>query len=256
MKRIMFLGMVAGAAIMAAGGTVQLYSCNTVGVHRVTGASVVEVPVPFEAIGGGDITLDALLYTDTLAAGDNVQICRNRAHGFYHLWSVAEQSGALTSSTCREQTSGGDVEVPAPEANKCAIPRGTGIKVACGDSTASRAVYVMGQCTTASLSTTLGGGASSYLVNPFQRDLDIETAFTATNGVHRNDRIIIQEGGAQKVYQWNKNGANDQHWRTATVERGQDGVDVISYGYDSPKIGPGKGFVYERNAATDLTFTW
>lgn len=257
MKKCILFGVFA-AAMAATAGTATIYSCNTVGVHRVTGSySVLDVPAPFEKIGGGNIDLESLLYIDNLTTGDNVQILLDDPYGFFKVWSTvnlpAYNLAMFYPSSRTEPISGGSVSVNPPEASAFNVPRGAGIKLI--RSNTSGDVYVMGQYTSARPTTTIAGAARSYLVNPTNEPFDLDTKLTPTVGVDSGDQIAVDDGETSNIYYFNKTGKDGKYWYVQ-VRSTVNGVEVTTTDYVSPKIPAGGSFTFKRRRNRAFTFSW
>jgi len=253
MKKLFFLSAVCGLAVAAS--AVEVFSCNTVGVQRVTSAlsSDLSVPVPFVGIGGQSATLDNLLYIDTLTTGDNVQICQNNLSGYYNVWTAVNlhlpgaNIGAFFPSSHTYDTVSGAYTLTTAEAQDFVVHPGTGIKVTHANT--NSAVYVMGEYNGGEITTLIKAKTQYYFVNPRNEDFCLdEKLVTGVNAMF--DRVYING----RTYYFNKTGSNNKHWYYKEQVTG--GSASVINRYDSPVVHPGEGFIYNRATSTDLTFVW
>lgn len=244
MKKLFFLSAMIG--LMASTATaIEIYSCNTVGVQRVsaTANDKVDVPVPFVAIGGGDITLADALYCDNMSLADYAMISMNTS-GKYNqwLWFGDLIAGGWYATTQNETT--------PPSANEQTLPRGTGVVVNHGNSK-SNPIYVMGQYDpdTPMTSVVLKGNRS-YLVNPTDTSFSIDAKFPFSTPFDLLDQIIIVRSGQTYTYLCSPSKKDGGWWYYRDAANKQV--------FDKPTIAPGEGFWYVRapNALTNRTVVW
>lgn len=240
MKKLFFLsamiGLVAGTA-----AAVDIYSCNTVGVQRVsaTTSDKLNIPVPFVAIGGGDITLADTLYADNIALADYAMVSLN-SDGKYHqwMWFGSFVEGGWYPSTQNKVT--------PPAASALVLPRGSGVVVNHGNSL-SNPVYVMGQYDPDTrMTSVVNKGKRSFLVNPTSSPFVLDEKLTT--GTFPLDAVTITKSGQSYAYSYD---ATKKKWfyRNATTNA------TI---FDSPTIAPGDGFWYNRSnsAPNSRTIVW
>lgn len=252
MKKLFFLSAVCGLAVAAS--AVEVFSCNTVGVQRVSAnVSEVSVGVPFTAIGGGAGTLADLLYFDTMATGDNVQICQSNKYGFYNVWTAVNIPGAnitqFFSNSRTLDSKAGAYTLVTPTASEYVVNPGAGIKVTRSSTTS--AVYVVGEYRQGQNSTTVKGNTQYYFVNPLTVGFSLDEKLTSANGVNQLfDRVYIDG----TTYYYSKTGSGNQHWYYKEKVSGGSGSTINRY--CSPVIPPGGAFIYNRGTSADLTFNW
>ena len=245
MKKLFFLsamiGLMAGTA-----AAIEIYSCNTVGVQRVSATvnDKVDVPVPFVAIGGGDITLADALYCDNMSLADYAMISMNMSGNYNQwLWFGDLIAGGWYPTTQNDTT--------PPPANEQTLPRGTGVVVNHGNSK-SNPIYVMGQYDPDTpMTSVVQRGNRAYLVNPTDTPFSIDEKFPFSALPDVLDEIVIvRTSGQRYTYSCSPSKRDGGWWYFRT----SDGKQV----FDKPTIAPGEGFWYVRssNALTNRTVVW
>lgn len=242
MKKLFFLSAMIGLMAATAAAD-EIYSCNTVGVQRVSATTdKLNVPIPFVAIGGGDITLADTLYADNIALADYAMVSLN-SDGKYNqwMWFGSFVEGGWYPSTQNDVT--------PPAASSQVLPRGSGVVVNHGNSKANP-VYVMGQYDPDTpMTSVVNKGKRSFLVNPTQSNFDIESKIVGTSILDEWDAIWIVRQGQTYVYNYSYFGnAEGCHWFYRDLNNKQV--------FDKPVIAPGEGFWYNCGPILDKTIVW
>lgn len=262
MKKLFFLSAMIG--LMASTATaIEIYSCNTVGVQRVTGTltdSKLTAPMPFVGIGGGVANLKDSVYSDNTML-NTFQLCLDSSSGYYSQWLSLTGIGDGGMVSVPRVIDG--EEISPSEANVQALPIGAGLMV--DRTSVSQPVFIMGQYTDAAPTTTIQGKTRSYLCSPLNQDFSLEEKLTDSQGVSEDDVVYINDGVQEHEYRYSIEGEGGKHWyeikqqhvittnrKTGAQEAGFK--DVRDYG--SAIIPAGNGFIYKREVDSVLTFAW
>lgn len=261
MKKLFFLsamiGLMAGTA-----AAIEIYSCNTVGVQRVTGTltdSKLTAPMPFVGIGGGVANLKDSVYSDNTML-NTFQLCLDSSSGYYSQWLSLTGIGDGGMVPVPRVIEG--KEISPSEANVQALPIGAGLMVE--RTSVSQPVYIMGQYTDAAPTTTIQGKTRSYLCSPLNQDFDLDQKLTSSQGVSAFDLIYINDGHLEHEYHYSEVGENGKHWYEEVREDvisthpifGPTIVRQVRQVYSGAVIGAGQGFIYLRKENSPLTFAW
>lgn len=243
------------AAAAPSGDPITINSSNTLGIQRTAkGQNSTVVAVPFQAVGGGDVSLKDTLYTDNLSLADTVAAMRNANGGYYTQWIWLP---GLMDDLYWTQRRNGEAEV-LPGDQK--LPIGAGLAVELGNS--SIPVYTLGEYSEESKSISLLSRTYTLLSNSSStKEIDLNVVF---NVVSEQDRIYIKDGNSETSWRYSAVGDGDgHHWYVPFVKREIVNGAIVETTEERYQVGgkfltvaPGVGFRYYRGARSNLTFNW
>ena len=209
------------------------------------------ISVPWIEVGSGvgeapesDITIDKLICTNNLVAGDTIRCCTN---GVYHAWEFKNGAWEGKAITVDETT------FQAVSASEFKISRGEGIQFERQNTTEPLpfTLYLYGQYTvTAAPAKSVAAGAMSLLANPNpSAPYDLNELALSSNP--SNDRIIKVNGGVD-IFTYDSDAGKWGHPKTTVVNDGNPwgASGTTTFSTADSEVKAGEGFWY-KNSGTD-----
>ena len=241
------------AAAAPSGDPITISSANILGIQRTAkGQNSTVVAVPFQAVGGGDVSLKDTLYTDNLSLADTVMAMQNSDEGYYTQWIWLP--GLMTDLYWTQRYNGEGQVLPQDQL----LSYGAGLKLELAK--ASTPVYTLGEYSDAPKTFVLMAFTTSYLVNPSTTEsMNLNDVFKGEWDSFM-DFIIVPDGAKEVTYSFDSNGdGSGNHWyrsvKTQSIVNGVIQTKSVP-DFNIPKVGPGVGFRYVRGGFSDMTVSW
>ena len=177
--------------------TVTVESTNTVGVLMVeSGAKTTAIAVPWEALGGGDISVSNIVRTANLTPGDELK-AYDKTTGKYQAWTL---SAGKTWEPSITTTSGSTTLADGADAYK--VKRGSAVWLTRkGDTT--QPIYLVGEvAATAKAEVTLDAGSATEPSWNLVGSAGTEPVSVSDLNVATTDKIVVPTAYIPKEYEY------------------------------------------------------
>lgn len=232
---------------------------KVIGVLKVdSNAKFTILAVPWKSFDGGNVKVSELVHAASLSTDD--MLYAYDGNGNLKSWRVNDGVWVPTTDVVDgEQTAEGD---PPAEFG---LARGKGVWLKRNDT--SKPIYLMGQPTTETATTTLTAATDkntpswNLVASPKLEAVDIATGAFKDN---TDDEIIVPTASTPKHYtckdgKWGYPGATVTTTKTVTLPNGQKKEITIiksTHKTDDTTISPGKGFWYLNRGTESKTIDW
>ena len=237
--------LIASVAAFAASVT----SDNTFGVLKVSAsAGQTIIPVPWEAVGGGDIVVTNYVLTTGLANND-LLYWYDASAGSYKVWKVADGKWATHDT----QTIDASGVTPVESDLTQGFPRGGAAVL---ELSAAKTVYLSGQYIGTSVTTTVYGLAdgekalyggkkskSTMIAPPKAKDYDLNSEVSFSSEQLVGDQILLNNGTS---YYYGDTGSKYEWYKK--TESGKSAENIT--------IPAGEGAWYLRKNDGNITLVW
>ena len=218
--------------------TVTVESTNTVGVLMVeSGAKTTAIAVPWEALGGGDISVSNIVRTANLTPGDELK-AYDKTTGKYQAWTL---SAGKTWEPSITTTSGSTTLADGADAYK--VKRGSAVWLTRkGDTT--QPIYLVGEvAATAKAEVTLDAGSATEPSWNLVGSAGTEPVSVSDLNVATTDKIVVPTAYIPKEYEY-VDGKGWGYWDYVTETKPSGRKTVNKVWKAAEDIPAGTGFWY------------
>lgn len=213
---------------------VEVESDNTIGVLKVeSGAKTTAIAVPWEALGGGDISVSNIVRTATLTPGDELKAYA--PDGKYKAWELDENKVWQPVTVV-----GGSSEI---DADAFRVPRGSAVWLTRQDTT--QPIYLVGEvAATEKAEVTLAVGTTDNPSWNLVGSAGTEPVNVNEIGAATTDKIIVPTATVPKNYEYNTEKGEWGYWDYETVVKPNGRKTVTKVWKTAEDIPAGTGFWY------------
>ncbi len=215
---------------------VEVPSTNTIGVLKVeSGAKTTAIAVPWEALGGGDISVSNIVRTATLTPGD--ELMAYAPDGKYKAWELDENKVWQPVTVA-----GGSSET---EADAYTVKRGSAVWLKRQDTT--QPIYLVGEvAATEKAAATIEAGTAESPSWNLVGSAGTEPVNVNEIGAAATDKIIVPTATVPKNYEHNTEKGEWGYWDYETVIKlsGRKTVKKVWKSASVETIPAGTGFWY------------
>ena len=216
------------------GASVTVPADNTIGVLKVeSGAKTTAIAVPWEALGGGDISVSNIVRTATLTPGDELKAYA--PDGKYKAWE-------LDANKCWQPVTvvGGSSETGA---DAFTVPRGSAVWLTRQDTT--QPIYLVGEvAATEKAEVKLEAGTTTNPSWNLVGSAGTEPVNVNEIGAATTDKIIVPTATVPKNYEYNTEKGEWGYWDYETVVKPNGRKTVTKVWKTAEDIPAGTGFWY------------